>query len=197
MESAELAYRPSSLVPVDEGQAGKLMRLIDALEDNDDVSAVHANFDVACRGARARRRLMRRGAAGGDPLRRARHAPAGAHASEIPKPLVEIGGQADRVARDPPVRGPRASPLPAGDRLPGRADRALRRCAMRWPDGVQVQVLDTGADTRDRRRVADGRARSLAGESTRVRASPTPTGSPTSTSGAARLPHRATAAPRR
>jgi YebC/PmpR family DNA-binding regulatory protein len=47
MESAELAYRPSSLVPVDEGQAGKLMRLIDALEDSDDVSAVHANFDVS------------------------------------------------------------------------------------------------------------------------------------------------------
>jgi YebC/PmpR family DNA-binding regulatory protein len=47
IESAELAYRPSSLVPVDEGQAGKLMRLIDSLEDSDDVSAVHANFDVS------------------------------------------------------------------------------------------------------------------------------------------------------
>ena len=47
MESAEVAYRPSSLVPVEEAQAGKLMRLIEALEDNDDVSAVHANYDVA------------------------------------------------------------------------------------------------------------------------------------------------------
>jgi YebC/PmpR family DNA-binding regulatory protein len=47
MESAEMAYRASSLVPVDEGQVGKLMRLIDGLEDNDDVSAVHANFDVS------------------------------------------------------------------------------------------------------------------------------------------------------
>ena len=47
IESAELAYRPSSLVPVNEGQAGKLMRLIDSLEDSDDVSAVHANFDVS------------------------------------------------------------------------------------------------------------------------------------------------------
>jgi transcriptional/translational regulatory protein YebC/TACO1 len=46
-ESAELAYRPSSVVPVDESQAGKLMRLIESLEDSDDVSAVHANFDVA------------------------------------------------------------------------------------------------------------------------------------------------------
>ncbi len=47
MENAELAYRPSTVVPVDEAQAGKLMRLIDALEDSDDVSAVHANFDVS------------------------------------------------------------------------------------------------------------------------------------------------------
>jgi YebC/PmpR family DNA-binding regulatory protein len=47
MESAEMSYRPSSLVPLEEAQAGKLMRLLDALEDNDDVSAVHANFDVS------------------------------------------------------------------------------------------------------------------------------------------------------
>ena len=31
---------------VDEGDAGKLMRLIDTLEEHDDVQAVHANFDV-------------------------------------------------------------------------------------------------------------------------------------------------------
>jgi YebC/PmpR family DNA-binding regulatory protein len=47
MESAEVAYRPSSLVPLDEVHAGSLMRLIESLEDNDDVSAVHANFDVS------------------------------------------------------------------------------------------------------------------------------------------------------
>jgi YebC/PmpR family DNA-binding regulatory protein len=47
IESAEMAYRASSLVPVDEEVAGKLMRLIDLLEDDDDVSAVHANFDVS------------------------------------------------------------------------------------------------------------------------------------------------------
>ncbi len=47
MQSAELVYRAKSLVPVPhEGQVGKLMRLIDALEDNDDVDAVYANFDV-------------------------------------------------------------------------------------------------------------------------------------------------------
>ncbi len=47
MQSAEMAYRPSSLVPVDESLAGGLMRLIESLEDSDDVSAVHANFDVS------------------------------------------------------------------------------------------------------------------------------------------------------
>jgi YebC/PmpR family DNA-binding regulatory protein len=46
IQSAELGYRPSSLVPIDEGQAGKLMRLIEVLEDLDDIDAVHANFDA-------------------------------------------------------------------------------------------------------------------------------------------------------
>jgi YebC/PmpR family DNA-binding regulatory protein len=47
LDSAELTYRPSTLVSVQhEGQVVKLMKLIDALEDNDDVGAVHANFDV-------------------------------------------------------------------------------------------------------------------------------------------------------
>jgi YebC/PmpR family DNA-binding regulatory protein len=47
MDSAEVLYRPSSVVPVEEGNAGRLMRLIESLEDSDDVSAVHANFDVS------------------------------------------------------------------------------------------------------------------------------------------------------
>jgi YebC/PmpR family DNA-binding regulatory protein len=46
MESAELTYRPSILVPVDAAHAARLMRLIDALEELDDVEAVHSNFDV-------------------------------------------------------------------------------------------------------------------------------------------------------
>jgi len=44
--SAEIAWLPSVRVPVAEDDAGRLLRLIDALEDNDDVDAVHANFDV-------------------------------------------------------------------------------------------------------------------------------------------------------
>jgi len=47
LQSAEMSYRPSSVVPVDEQQAGTLMKLIDLLEDNDDVAAVHANFDIS------------------------------------------------------------------------------------------------------------------------------------------------------
>jgi YebC/PmpR family DNA-binding regulatory protein len=47
IDSAEMSYRASSLVPVEEDAAGKLMRLIDVLEELDDVSAVHANFDVS------------------------------------------------------------------------------------------------------------------------------------------------------
>jgi YebC/PmpR family DNA-binding regulatory protein len=45
-ESAEMSYRPTSLVPIDESQARKLMGLTDALEELDDVDDVHANFDV-------------------------------------------------------------------------------------------------------------------------------------------------------
>jgi YebC/PmpR family DNA-binding regulatory protein len=46
IESAEVTQRPKTRVPLAEDQAGKLMRLIEALEENDDVGAVHANFDV-------------------------------------------------------------------------------------------------------------------------------------------------------
>jgi YebC/PmpR family DNA-binding regulatory protein len=46
IESADVTQRPKSRVPLDESDAAKLLRLIDALEESDDVSAVHANFDV-------------------------------------------------------------------------------------------------------------------------------------------------------
>ncbi|WCB94293.1 putative transcriptional regulatory protein/MSMEI_2866 [Baekduia alba] len=46
LQNAEVIQRPKVLVPVDEETAAKLLRLIDNLEDNDDVDAVHANFDV-------------------------------------------------------------------------------------------------------------------------------------------------------
>jgi len=46
VESAELTMEPKSVVEIDEAQAGRLMRMLDALDDHDDVEAVHANFDV-------------------------------------------------------------------------------------------------------------------------------------------------------
>jgi YebC/PmpR family DNA-binding regulatory protein len=46
IESADLSQLPKARVPVEEGDAQRLMKLIDALEESDDVSAVHANFDV-------------------------------------------------------------------------------------------------------------------------------------------------------
>jgi YebC/PmpR family DNA-binding regulatory protein len=46
IQSAEPTMRPTNRVEVDEAQVGSLMRLIETLEDHDDVNAVHANFDV-------------------------------------------------------------------------------------------------------------------------------------------------------
>jgi YebC/PmpR family DNA-binding regulatory protein len=46
IEEASVAQRPKTLVPLDEDGATRVLRLIDALEEQDDVDAVHANFDV-------------------------------------------------------------------------------------------------------------------------------------------------------
>jgi YebC/PmpR family DNA-binding regulatory protein len=46
-ESARLSWRPGVTVPVDAAQAETLFQLIEALEDNDDVQTVSANYDVA------------------------------------------------------------------------------------------------------------------------------------------------------
>ena len=47
VDSAELQLVPKTTVAVeDEGKARQVMRLIDELEDNDDVQDVYANFDI-------------------------------------------------------------------------------------------------------------------------------------------------------
>jgi YebC/PmpR family DNA-binding regulatory protein len=47
VESSDVAMLPKTTVEVaDEATARKVMRLIDALEDNDDVQEVYANFDI-------------------------------------------------------------------------------------------------------------------------------------------------------
>ena len=47
IESAEVVQRPTVRTEIDEEAARKLFRLIESLEDNDDVGAVHANFEVS------------------------------------------------------------------------------------------------------------------------------------------------------
>jgi len=46
VESAEVTMLPKTYVVVDEKAAEQMVRLIDALEDNDDVQNVYANFDI-------------------------------------------------------------------------------------------------------------------------------------------------------
>ena len=46
-DSADASFLPSVNVPLDEDGAKKVFRLIDALEDSDDVQNVWANFDVS------------------------------------------------------------------------------------------------------------------------------------------------------
>jgi YebC/PmpR family DNA-binding regulatory protein len=45
-ESADVSQRPTVRVPVEEADAARLLRLIDGLEELDDVGSVDANFDV-------------------------------------------------------------------------------------------------------------------------------------------------------
>jgi YebC/PmpR family DNA-binding regulatory protein len=46
IQNAELTMRPSTTIELEEEGVGKVLRLIDALDDQDDVNAVHANFQA-------------------------------------------------------------------------------------------------------------------------------------------------------
>lgn len=46
IEASEITNSPNSTVPVDAEQAGKLLKLVDALEDNDDVQSVSHNAEI-------------------------------------------------------------------------------------------------------------------------------------------------------
>ncbi|MGK2932411.1 MAG: YebC/PmpR family DNA-binding transcriptional regulator [Solirubrobacterales bacterium] len=46
IESVGLAVEPTSTVEVEESEAGTLIKLLEAIEDQDDVNEVHANFDI-------------------------------------------------------------------------------------------------------------------------------------------------------
>ncbi len=45
-ESARLDWRPTTTVTLDEDRAGSVLRLIEALDENEDVQNVYANFDI-------------------------------------------------------------------------------------------------------------------------------------------------------
>ncbi len=46
-ESVKAVWKPQNLVPVDEEKAASLLKLIDQLDDDDDVQAVYTNFEVS------------------------------------------------------------------------------------------------------------------------------------------------------
>jgi transcriptional/translational regulatory protein YebC/TACO1 len=46
-KAARLNWRPQNSVPMDEGGASTLFKLLEALDDSDDVQQVSANFDVS------------------------------------------------------------------------------------------------------------------------------------------------------
>jgi len=46
-QSAEVTMIPQNMNPVEGKHAESLMKMIDVLEDNDDVQNVHANFDIS------------------------------------------------------------------------------------------------------------------------------------------------------
>jgi transcriptional/translational regulatory protein YebC/TACO1 len=45
-ESARLDWRPTTTVTLDEDRATSVLRLIEALDENEDVQNVYANFDI-------------------------------------------------------------------------------------------------------------------------------------------------------
>jgi len=46
-ETVKAIWRPQNTVPVDEEKAQSLMKLIDNLEDDDDVQSVYSNFEMS------------------------------------------------------------------------------------------------------------------------------------------------------
>jgi len=46
-EGAKLAWRPQTTTEVDEANAATLLKLVDTLEDDDDVQTVWGNYEVS------------------------------------------------------------------------------------------------------------------------------------------------------
>jgi YebC/PmpR family DNA-binding regulatory protein len=46
-ETAEITYLPKSRIPIDESTARKVLRLVDSLEEHEDVQNVYSNYDIS------------------------------------------------------------------------------------------------------------------------------------------------------
>jgi YebC/PmpR family DNA-binding regulatory protein len=46
-QKAAIVWRPQNSIPVDDEAGEKILKLVDALEENDDVQNVYANFEVS------------------------------------------------------------------------------------------------------------------------------------------------------
>jgi transcriptional/translational regulatory protein YebC/TACO1 len=46
-ENAEITMQPQNSIELDAATAKQTLRLIDALEENDDIQEVYANFDIS------------------------------------------------------------------------------------------------------------------------------------------------------
>ncbi len=188
MESAEMAYRPSSVVPIDETQAASLMRLIDTLEEQRRRERGARQLRRVGRRARTCRRLSGRS----PQIRRSlRLRPAVVilcggrgtrlqeHTQEIPKPLVEIGGMPIvwHVIQLYAEQGFRRFLLATGYR-----GELIERFAAThsWPAGVSVECVRHGP--RRPRRAGASSCWSRAWLASGCSARPTRTGSPTSIS---------------
>ena len=158
VESAELSMVPKTTVAVDdESTAKQVMRLIDALEDNDDVQDVYANFDIpeavleAVASLRLRRTRRRdpgsdlRGGGGATGNRRVRRgtcderaglAPRGTIAS-VPAVKRVLGAVDGRAFRPTPASATSATSRSAftcsGWPSPSRQTRQASRSAPRSP----------------------------------------------------------------
>ena len=44
---AKLVWKPQNTVPVEDEAAEKILKLVDTLEENDDVQTVYANFELS------------------------------------------------------------------------------------------------------------------------------------------------------
>ena len=102
-DSADANFVPTMQVELDEEGARKIFKLIDALEDSDDVQNVFANFDVIGRGHGEGRRLTlpqrqaRRGVAQAGPSTGHGYLPSGAVRVARPVGIAALSVPADSL----------------------------------------------------------------------------------------------------